>query len=220
VLPLLMLGGAYLCYEGAEKLLHKFTGAAAEDAPRHARQVEALADPAVDMVAFERDKIKGAIRTDFVLSAEILVITLGTVASVSFAMQVAVMVGIAILMTVGVYGLVAAIVKLDDGGLYLSRRDTRLLRSIGYGILWIAPQIMKALSIIGTAAMFLVGGGILVHGIPGAHEWLHHWLAGTGAILEAVLPIVVDALAGVLAGVIVLAGIAFGGTLFGAKQKA
>ena len=123
ITPLLMLGGAFLCYEGFEKLVHTFLHSHSEDDAHKAELAQALADPAVDLVALEQDKIKGAVRTDFILSAEIIVITLGTVTAASFGMQVAVLAGIAVLMTIGVYGLVAGIVKLDDGGLYLSRKQ-------------------------------------------------------------------------------------------------
>ena len=166
ITPLMMIGGAFLCYEGAEKLAHKFLHKA-EEARHHAELVQAVADESVDMVAFEKDKIKGAIRTDFILSAEIIVIALGTVASQPFAMQLAVLVAIAIIVTVGVYGLVAGIVKLDDLGLRLAREGAgRASAAIGRGILAFAPKLMKFLSVAGTAAMFLVGGGILVHAIP------------------------------------------------------
>src|SRR5512139_565924 len=159
ITPLLMLGGAFLCFEGFEKLAHKVLHR--EEAATHeAELAQALADPTVDFVALEQDKIKGAIRTDFILSAEIIVITLGTVAAASFGMQVAVVAGIGVVMTIGVYGLVAGIVKLDDGGLYLSQRTgegfARAQRSLGRGILRAAPTLMKALSVVGTAAMFLV----------------------------------------------------------------
>ena len=172
VVPLLMLGGAFLCYEGFEKLAHKWLHSRAEDEAQHAEQVHALANPDIDLVAFEREKIKGAVRTDFILSAEIIAITLGTVAAASFTHQLTVLAVIAIAITIGVYGLVAAIVKLDDVGLYLSRKagDGILVstqRGIGRTLLWIAPYLMKSLSVIGTAAMFMVGGGILAHGIPG-----------------------------------------------------
>jgi hypothetical protein len=139
VIPLLMIGGAYLCYEGFEKLAHRFLHGKAEHAAHHKELVQALVDPAVDLVAFEKDKIKGAVRTDFILSAEIVVISLGTVADQAFATQVGVLSGIAILMTVGVYGLVAGIVRLDDAGLYLSRSTDRLARTLGAAILRIAP---------------------------------------------------------------------------------
>src|SRR5829696_8468093 len=173
VTPLLMLGGAFLCYEGFEKLAHKLTHAEREDAAHHAELAAALANPAVDICAFEKEKIKGAIRTDFILSAEIIAITLGIVADADFATQVAVLSGIAIIMTVGVYGLVAGIVKLDDAGLHLSKAAGGIQQAIGRGILFAAPYMMKAISVLGTAAMFMVGGGILVHGIPGAEAFLH-----------------------------------------------
>lgn len=218
ITPLLMLGGAFLCYEGVEKLFHKFLHSKEEDEAHHAEQVQALNDPAVDMVAFEKAKIKGAIRTDFILSAEIIVIALGTVAAVSLSKQVAVLSSIAILMTVGVYGLVAAIVKLDDGGLYLLQRQgdgaAKLLRALGAGILKLAPWLMKSLSVIGTAAMFLVGGGILIHGIPGSHEFIHHleevvagW-PGIGAALAWLMSTLVNGVGGILAGAVVLGFVA------------
>ncbi|AAZ96173.1 conserved hypothetical protein [Thiobacillus denitrificans ATCC 25259] len=210
ITPLLMLGGAFLCYEGFEKLAHKFLHSRSEDAAHHAELTQALADPAVDLVALERDKIKGAIRTDFILSAEIIVITLGTVAAAAFGTRVAVLAGIALLMTVGVYGLVAGIVKLDDAGLHLSQKTGGLQRALGRGILRAAPYLMKTLAIVGTAAMFLVGGGILVHGIPAAHhgvEALAHQasaLPGIGGALGVLAPLVIDALVGILAGALIL----------------
>jgi len=170
VTPLLMLGGAYLCFEGAEKLAHRWLHHAADDAAAHQRLAQALADPALDLVAFERDKVRGAVRTDFILSAEIIVIALGTVAGSPFGTRVAVLAGIALLMTVGVYGLVAGIVKLDDAGLALSRSASGGVRALGRGLLRAAPWLMKALSVAGTAAMFLVGGGILAHGIAPLHH--------------------------------------------------
>ncbi|PHX45299.1 hypothetical protein AO284_36115, partial [Pseudomonas sp. NZIPFR-PS2] len=172
VTPLLMLGGAYLCFEGFEKLAHKFLHSKVEDHAEHAQLVKAVADPAIDLVAFEKDKIKGAIRTDFILSAEIIAITLGTVADAPLTQQVIVLSGIAIVMTVGVYGLVAGIVKLDDLGLWLTQKPGQAARSIGGAILRAAPYMMKSLSVIGTAAMFLVGGGILTHGLPVVHHWI------------------------------------------------
>ena len=211
VIPLLMLGGAYLCYEGFEKIAHKWLHPPAEEQAHHQHLVAAIANTAVDMVAYEKDKIRGAIRTDFILSAEIIVITLGIVATASFAMQVAVLSGIALVMTAGVYGLVAGIVKLDDLGLYLSEKQgehllRKLQRSIGRGIVRAAPWMMKALSIIGTAAMFIVGGGILTHGIPWAHHAIEQlasqvsvWPA-VGGVLHVLTPSVLDALAGIAAG--------------------
>ena len=204
VIPLLMVGGAFLCYEGFEKIAHRFLHAKAEDATHHKALVQALADPAADLVALERDKIKGAVRTDFILSAEIVAITLGTVAASPFMTQVAVLSGIAILMTVGVYGLVAGIVKLDDAGLHLTRRGgetafAKLQRALGAAILRAAPWLMKGLSVAGTAAMFLVGGGILVHGIPALHPLVEN--AGMLASLA------LDAVAGIVAGALALAGV-------------
>ncbi|MBU2640477.1 MAG: DUF808 domain-containing protein [Gammaproteobacteria bacterium] len=210
VTPLLMLGGAFLCYEGFEKLAHKYLHSATEDSAHHAELTQALADPTVDLVALEKDKIKGAIRTDFILSAEIIVITLGTVAAASFGKQVAVLAGIAIIMTVGVYGLVAGIVKLDDAGLYLSQRASAAARAIGRVLLAAAPKLMKLLTVLGTAAMFLVGGGILVHGVPAMHhpvEVATHAVATLpviGGTLAVLTPLLIDALAGMAAGALVL----------------
>ncbi len=231
VIPLLMIGGAYLCYEGFEKLVHKFMHAsdeAAAEQAHHAQQLEALANPAIDLVALEKDKIRGAIRTDFILSAEILVITLGTVATAPFAKQVAVMIAIAIIMTVGVYGLVAAIVKLDDLGLFLSRLGgesglRRSQRAFGRWILRAAPYLMKGLSIAGTAAMFLVGGGILVHGIPPLHHAIEHTMAaaanvpGAGGVLHALALALANGLVGMLAGAAVLGATLLGGKLYRAR---
>ncbi len=206
VTPLLMVGGAFLCYEGFEKLAHKFLHSRAEQAAHHEELIEALADPSVDLVKVEKDKIKGAVRTDFILSAEIIAITLGTVQASPFVTQVSVLSGIAIVMTVGVYGLVAGIVKLDDAGLYLSKK-TGLLRSLGRGILWTAPWLMKALSVAGTAAMFLVGGGILTHGIPALDHAIEALAARVGSVLGAVTPLLADAVVGIVAGALVLAGV-------------
>jgi len=217
VLPLLMLGGLYLCFEGAEKLAHKLLHGAREVAAEHARELAAFADPAVDLVALERGKIKGAIRTDFVLSAEIIVITLGTVADKPFATQVAVLSGIGLIMTVGVYGIVAGIVKIDDVGLYLFRKSDALAQAVGRVLLAAAPLLMKALTVIGTAAMFMVGGGILTHGIPPLHHAIGHAaeaagsVAAAGGVLKTLTPTLLDMIAGVVAGALVLAGVrAFG----------
>ena len=217
ITPLLMVGGAYLCYEGFEKIAHKFLHDKHEDEVEHAEIIEAISDPKVDIVDFEKDKIKGAIRTDFILSAEIIVIALGTVQDVPILTQVLVISGIALIMTVGVYGLVAGIVKLDDVGLHLIKDKAlgawaRFKRVLGRGILWFAPYLMKTLSIVGTAAMFLVGGGILVHGIPMAYDVIHH--AGEavksmpmGNILGTITPILLNGIAGVIAGGVVLLGV-------------
>lgn len=204
VTPLLMLGGAYLCFEGFEKLAHKFLHSKAEDQAGHAQRVEAVADPATDLVAFEKDKIKGAIRTDFILSAEIIAITLGTVADAPLMQQVIVLSGIAIVMTVGVYGLVAGIVKLDDLGLWLTRKPGPVARSIGSAILRAAPYMMKSLSVIGTAAMFMVGGGILTHGVPVLHHWIETVSQSSGGFAWLV-PTLLNAVAGIIAGALVLA---------------
>jgi predicted DNA repair protein MutK len=207
VTPLLMLGGAFLCFEGFEKLAHKFLHSKQEDAQHHAEHVQALADPAVDMQAFEKDKIKGAVRTDFILSAEIIAITLGVVAEQAFMQQVIVLSGIALLMTVGVYGLVAGIVKLDDAGLWLSRKAAAWQQALGRGLLWLAPWLMKALSVAGTAAMFLVGGGILTHGAPFLHHAIQHVVEALGAsgFARTLVELLGDAITGILAGIVVVA---------------
>ena len=195
VIPLMMIGGVFLCFEGVEKLAHKLL------------HFEVLADPSVDLVVFERDKIKGAIRTDFILSAEIIVISLGTVAKEAFAIQVGVLVAIAIVMTVGVYGLVAGIVKLDDAGLFLSWREgesglARAKRALGRGILRVAPWLMKFLFIAGTAAMFLVGGGILTHNVPALHQAIE--ATSPQGALGTVVGMLADLVVGVIAGAVVL----------------
>ncbi|MFY9461041.1 MAG: DUF808 domain-containing protein [Aquabacterium commune] len=218
VTPLLMVGGAYLCFEGVEKLAHSLfhhgdadEAAAAAD---HQALQKALADPQVDMVAFERDKVQGAVRTDFILSAEIVAITLGTVADAPLSQQVAVLSGISLAITVGVYGLVGGIVKMDDAGLYLSQRRGALVQALGRGLLHAAPLLMRAMSVLGTAAMFLVGGGILLHGLPGAHELVHEVVTRTEAmvpgasVVGAVVPLLLDALTGVVGGVLTLAAVA------------
>lgn len=198
VTPLLMLGGAYLCYEGFEKVSHKLFHGKADEAA--GPKVEEPTDP----VALERLRVRGAVRTDFVLSAEIIVIALGTVATASFQHRVLVLCAIAALMTVGVYGLVAGIVKLDDLGLALRKRANAALRAIGTGILRAAPYLMKTLSVAGTVAMFLVGGGIVTHGVPGLHSRIEGWKEHAGPA-GAVLPSVADGLVGVLVGGVVLA---------------
>ncbi len=225
ITPLLMLGGAFLCYEGVEKLAHKFMHSKAEDQAQHRDRLVAVATPAVDLVAFEKEKIKGAVRTDFVLSAEIIVITLGTAAAASFVQQISVLTGIAVIMTVGVYGFVAAIVKLDDGGLYLSRKAgdglwQTMQRHLGAAILAAAPYLMKGLSLVGTAAMFMVGGAILVHGFPALHHAVEELAGRTGAIpgiggvIEAVAPTLLNAVAGIIAGAVVLVVVTIGTRIF------
>jgi hypothetical protein len=204
VTPLLMLGGAYLAFEAAEKLAHRLLHSAQEDESEHQKLQEAVADESVDLCAFERDKIKGAIRTDFILSAEIIVIGLGAVAGQDFLTRVAVMVAIAVTMTAGVYGLVAAIVKLDDLGLHLSRKKPAAVRTIGNGLLRAAPWLMKILSVAGTAAMFLVGGSILEHGIPP----LHHAIEGVATdagVWHGPVTMLLNAVVGVVAGTVLVA---------------
>jgi len=223
ITPLLMFGGAFLCFEGFEKLAHRFLH---RDDNHHEEQLKALADPSVDMVAFEKDKISGAVRTDFILSAEIIAITLGTVAAASFIEQVAVLAGIAMIMTIGVYGLVAGIVKLDDAGLALSQRANSGAQAIGRGILAVAPWLMKSLSVIGTAAMFMVGGGILTHGIQAIHHFIQNTAENTvalpyiGSVLAGLLPTLLDAAFGILAGGLVFAAVTLGARLFKRKANA
>lgn len=205
VIPLLMLGGLYLCFEGCEKLVHHFFH-------RPKKSAHLAAEKIIEPVSatMEADRIKGAVRTDFVLSAEIIAITLGIVTGQDFQRQVLVLSAIAFVMTVGVYGLVAGIVKLDDGGLHLTQQKNNILQKLGHAILWMAPFLMKTLSIAGTAAMFLVGGGIITHGVP----WLHHHIlqlaeaaklaGGIGSFFAPILPSLLDGLCGVLAGAFVL----------------
>jgi predicted DNA repair protein MutK len=211
ITPLLMVGGAYLCLEGFEKLAHRFLHSKQDDQAHATELMQALANPAVDLVALERDKIKGAVRTDFILSAEIIAITLGTVQSSGWMTQLSVLSTIAVLMTFGVYGFVAGIVKLDDLGLHLSARPgqgvwAQVRRSVGAGLLHAAPWLMKVLAVLGTAAMFLVGGGILVHGLGPVHHGVQALLAGVLATpwLHGVLSAVADAAVGVVAGGLVL----------------
>lgn len=212
VTPLLMVGGAFLCYEGFEKLAHRFMHSAAEREAQRKALLSALTDPSVDLLALEKTKIKGAVRTDFILSAEIIAITLGTVQGSPFVTQLTVLSGIAIVMTAGVYGLVAGIVKIDDAGLYLSERAgtsawDRFRRSLGRGILRAAPWLMKGLSVAGTAAMFLVGGGILTHGLTPLHHLIEaatQWASAVSALLGAVTPLALDALVGIVTGALVL----------------
>lgn len=205
ITPLLMIGGAYLCFEGFEKIAHKLLHSKHEDKAHENELAQAVADPKVDLVALEKDKIKGAIRTDFILSAEIIVIALGTVATATFSEQVAVVSLIALVMTVGVYGLVAGIVKLDDLGLYMMMRKGKsffkqVVRKVGTWLLNLTPYLMRTLSILGTAAMFLVGGSIIGHGIPA----LHH-LTEPMRNISALLPILFDGVLGLVVGAICVA---------------
>ncbi len=208
---LMIIGGLFLCFEGAEKISHNFLTNKTKDEDEHLEKLKKIADKSIDLVALEKDKIKGAIRTDFILSAEIIVIVLGSVKEASFETQIMVLSGLAIAFTIGVYGFVAAIVKLDDLGLYLLRKSVSgsfnsLQRSLGRGILIFAPALMKTLSFVGTIAMFLVGGGILVHSFP----WLHHQVEAIvlwsqnfiGNIATVVMPLIFEGGIGLIAGLI------------------
>ncbi|MEW6706252.1 MAG: DUF808 domain-containing protein [Pseudomonadota bacterium] len=220
VTPLLMVGGAFLCFEGVEKLAHKFLHSQQEDEAHHQELTHALVDPAVDLVALEKDKIKGAIRTDFILSAEIITIALGAVAEAAFSVRVGVLLAVAVIMTVGVYGLVAGIVKLDDLGLYLRRQAGAARQRIGAGILRAAPWLMKALSVAGTAAMFLVGGGILVHGLEPLHHAVQALEHAAGPVLGGIGAMLANALIGVVAGALVLGAVTLFQRLTGRGQAA
>jgi predicted DNA repair protein MutK len=213
VIPLLMVGGAFLCYEGVEKVAHRLLHSKAEDAEHHKELVRAVADPKVDLVAFEKDKIKGAVRTDFILSAEIVAITLGTVAAAPFGTRLGVLCAIAALMTVGVYGLVAGIVKLDDAGVHLSKRESGLARGTGRVIVIAAPWFMKFLSIAGTAAMFLVGGGIISHGLPFLADVIERAAASAGdlptvgMVFGAITPMLLNAAVALVVGAVVVGAV-------------
>ena len=210
VTPLLMAGGLFLCYEGFEKVAHRLLHGKPEDEARHAAHVAALARSREELLAVEKDKIRGAIRTDFILSAEIIVIALGTVADRALEVRIGVLTGIAALMTVGVYGLVAGIVKLDDAGLHLARQESAPLAATGRGILRAAPWLMKFLAVAGTAAMFLVGGGILVHGFHAVNEWIRAAVVdaaaipGVGVVLGPLTSMLANVVAGVIAGGLVV----------------
>ena len=210
ITPLLMLGGAYLCFEGFEKIAHKLLHGAKEEESHDKALDQAIVDPKIDLVALEKDKIKGAIRTDFVLSAEIIVIALGTVADKAFSQQVTVVSIIAIIMTVGVYGLVAGIVKLDDLGLHLMLKKGKsvfkqMIRKIGSWLLAATPYLMRFLSVAGTAAMFMVGGSIIGHGMPFVHhmsESMVEILQPISGILAAIAPHLLDTVVGLIVGAI------------------
>lgn len=223
ILPMLMLGGAYLCYEGFEKIAHHWLHSKAEERAEHEEKLKALSDPEVDLVAYERDKIRGAIRTDFILSAEIIVIALGIVSDSGFITQVAVVSAVALFMTVAVYSLVGGIVKLDDAGLFLIGREKGSAlqgpgRVLGNLLLKGAPWLMKTLSVVGTAAMFLVGGGILVHGLPGAEHWQHsitdQLTEHAGALLAWFAGPLSSAAIGIVAGGILVGLVQLGSRLF------
>ena len=214
VVPLLMIGGLYLCFEGVEKLAEKFLHGHADEKDNHN-----LAADLADFEAREAEKIKGAIRTDFVLSAEIIVIALGTVALMPFMTRLMVLVGIGMLMTGGVYGLVAAIVKLDDLGLYLVAKQNALARGIGRALLVGAPWLMKTLAVVGTAAMFLVGGGILMHGLPFGHA-IEQWADATNALGALLIPPLAAMVTGIVAGALALGAFEIGRKLVGKRKTA
>jgi predicted DNA repair protein MutK len=214
ITPLLMLGGAYLCLEGFEKLAHKFLHSPVEEQAHADALLQALANPDVDLMALERDKVKGAVRTDFILSGEIIAITLGTVQNSPWMTQLAVLSAVAVVMTFGVYGFVAGIVKLDDAGLYLSGKGgvgpwKQWQRASGAGLLRAAPWLMKVLAVVGTAAMFLVGGGILAHGLTPVHHGVQALVLLLGATgwAAGLVTTLMDATVGVVAGALVLAGL-------------
>jgi predicted DNA repair protein MutK len=207
IMPLLIIGGLFLCFEGVEKLAHRFLHSKEEDAARHEENVKNNADESVNLVDAEKDKIKGAIRTDFVLSAEIIVIALGVAAGHALTTQIGVLLGIAVLMTVGVYGVVALIVKIDDLGFYLCRKTNAVARTVGNALLSFAPWLMKALTIVGTLAMFLVGGGLITHNLG----FLHHLveaITAVGGIVGALAPSLFNAVVGLIAGSLVLGVVA------------
>lgn len=208
ITPALMAGGLFLCYEGFEKIAHRFlhnAGDKAREDAEHEQRLQGLKDPGVDMVQFEKEKIRGAVRTDFILSAEIIVLTLGIVAASPFITRVGVLAGISIVMTIGVYGLVAGIVKLDDAGEYLFRSEgdawwAATKRRLGAGLISFAPWLMKALGVIGTVAMFMVGGGILLHGIHPLGHGVERLAAQLPPLLGSVLPTLVGVVVGLVAG--------------------
>ena len=190
--PLLMIGGAYLCFEGVEKVLETLRKKRHSEVPKASH----AAAPADDGLS-EKDRIKGAIRTDFILSAEIITIALGTMSEQTLATQSIALAVVAIVMTLGVYGAVAGIVKLDDLGFWLTKKTSAALNAIGNGLIAVTPYLMRTLGLVGTLAMFLVGGGIIAHGIPSLGEWLHHgsgWLGElTGLAVNTVVGVGVGA---------------------------
>lgn len=206
VTPLLMIGGAFLCFEGVEKVLHTVEARKHKETPE-AREQRLNAMAAQDPREFERDKVKGAIRTDFILSAEIVAITLGIVAEAPLLNQVLILSGIAVLVTIGVYGLVGIIVKLDDMGYWLAEKRAALAQALGKSLLFIAPWLMKILSVVGTLAMFLVGGGIVVHGIAPLHHAIEHMAQGSNSIVAVLLPVLANLVLGFIIGAIVLSAV-------------
>ncbi len=204
ITPLLMIGGAFLCFEGAEKILHTLHARKHKESPE-ARQERLASIAKQDPKTFERDKVKGAIRTDFILSAEIVAITLGIVAEAPLLNQVLILSGIAVLVTIGVYGIVAVIVKLDDMGFWLVEKANALAQATGKTLLFIAPWLMKILSVVGTLAMFLVGGGIVVHGIAPLHHAIEHFNEQQSAAIQWLIPSLVNLILGFILGLVVVA---------------
>ncbi|EPC7250508.1 DUF808 domain-containing protein [Cronobacter sakazakii] len=214
ITPLLMVGGAFLCFEGVEKVMHSIHARKHKETPEQKQQrLNEIAKQ--DPKLYERDKVKGAVRTDFILSAEIVAITLGIVAEAPLLNQVLILSGIAVLVTLGVYGIVGVIVKLDDMGYWLADKRSALARGVGKGLLVTAPWLMKALSVLGTIAMFLVGGGIVVHGIAPLHHGIEHWAQSLGGVGAAVMPTVLNLVLGFILGAVVLAVVSLIGRLRG-----
>lgn len=221
--PLLMLGGLFLCYEGVEKVLHSLHHKKSQNEDEAQAELKVIED---DIATFEKQKVKGAIMTDFILSAEIIVISLGTVATATFGVKVAVLCVIAVLMTIGVYGFVAMIVKIDDLGLYLIKQTSKVKKSIGQGLLAFAPKLMKILTIVGTIAMFLVGGGIITHAVPLFHHWTENsvdfaeHIPNVGTIIGALTPTLINFVIGFVAGVIVLLLVGFAKKIYSKSKTA
>ena len=203
ITPLLMLGGAYLCYEGVEKVLHSLQHDKEEKSPEARQQrLDSLAQQ--DPRAYEKSKVKGAVRTDFILSAEIVAITLGIVSEAPLLNQVLILAGIAILVTIGVYGIVAMIVKIDDLGYWLREKSSSLAQAVGGFLLAMAPWLMKILTVVGTLAMFLVGGGIIVHGITPLHHAISEYSSGFNGLVSGLLGNGANLVLGFIVGAIVL----------------
>lgn len=199
IVPLLMIGGAYLCFEGVEKVIEKLFHKADHNVSAKHAQDDFIKDPA----HFEKDKIKAAVRTDFILSAEIMVIALGAVSDADMSVRIGVLLAIGLGMTVGVYGLVAALIKLDDLGLYLTRKKGALV-ALGHGILNCVPYLMKAIGIIGTVAMFIVGGEIIMHGIHPLEDFIHHAIEGLPALPKFFASIGSSILIGIISGLLAI----------------
>ncbi|MDQ9171145.1 DUF808 domain-containing protein [Oxalobacteraceae bacterium R-40] len=221
--PLLMLGGAFLCFEGVEKVFHKLLHSEAEDSAHHKELIETVQKSPQQIVELEREKIKGAVRTDFILSAEIIAISLGTIQGVPLSQQAMVLVAISVVFTIGVYAVVAGVVKLDDLGIFLTSKTGKVKQAFGRFILRATPYFMKTLSFLGTVALFLVGGGIIVHGIPALHhvvEWTEHALhalPGVGPTLAQTASALVNMVTGFVVGSVVVAAVTLYSKMFRKK---